>query len=104
MVNLQDFISLTDMTKKFDGGSALIEQWVRNKDTIVFLGTWERIYNPDFNSPKFEGIKNEVGTSNNYLSIKRWVELTSAKGIKPVAVRYSGTFAHKDIAFEFLYY
>ena len=54
-----DFISLTDMTKSFEGGSALIEQWIRNKDTIVFLGTWEKIYNPYFNSPEFEGIKND---------------------------------------------
>jgi len=96
-----DFISLTDMTKSFEGGSALIEQWIRNKDTIVFLGTWEKIYNPHFNSPEFEGIKNEAGTSSYYLSIKKWVELTNAKGIKSVAGRYGGTFAHKDIAFEF---
>ena len=54
-----DFISLTDMVKNFDGGSALIEQWLKNKDTVLFLGIWEQINNPDFNSIEFEGIKNE---------------------------------------------
>lgn len=96
-----DYISLTDMTKSFEGGSALIEQWLRNKDTILFLGTWEKLYNPDFNSPEFEGIRNEAGASNYYLSIKKWVQLTNAVGIKSTAGRYGGTFAHKDIAFEF---
>ena len=97
----EDYISLTDMTKSFEGGSVLIEQWVRNKDTIVFLGTWEKLYNPDFNSPEFEGIKNDAGTSNFYLSTKKWIEKTNAKGILASAGRYGGTFAHKDIAFEF---
>ena len=97
----EDYISLTDMTASFEGGSALIEQWVRNKDTIVFLGTWEKLYNPDFNSPEFEGIRNDAGTSNFYLSTKKWIEKTNAKGILASAGRYGGTFAHKDIAFEF---
>ena len=97
----EDYISITDMTKSFEGGSALIEQWVRNKDTIIFLGTWERLYNPDFNSPEFEGIKNQAGASNFYLSTKKWIEKTNAKGIIASAGRYGGTFAHKDIAFEF---
>ncbi len=96
-----DFISLTDMTKNFEGGSTLIEQWVRNKDTIIFLGTWEKIYNLNFNSLEFEGIKNESGTSSYYLSIKKWIDVTNAIGIKSSAGRYGGTFAHKDIAFEF---
>ena len=56
-----DFISLTDMTKHFDGGGALIEQWLKNKDTVLFLGVWEKINNPSFNSLEFEGIKNEAG-------------------------------------------
>ena len=96
-----DYISLTDMTKSFEGGSVLIEQWLRNKDTILFLGTWEKLYNANFNSPEFEGIKNEAGTSSYYLSVKKWVSLTRAIGIRSVAGRYGGTFAHKDIAFEF---
>ena len=97
----EDYISLTDMTRSFEGGSALIEQWVRNKDTIVFLGTWERLYNPNFNSPEFEGIRNRSGTGSFYLSVKKWIEMTDAKGIIASAGRYGGTFAHKDIAFEF---
>ena len=99
--NNNDYISLTDMTKGFDGGSALIEQWLRNKDTILFIGTWEKIYNPEFNSLEFEGIKNESGTSSYYLSVKKWVSSTNAIGIKSSAGRYGGTYAHKDIAFEF---
>ena len=58
---LEDFISITDMVKHFDGGSALIEQWLKNKDTVLFLGVWEQINNPGFNSPGFEGIRNEAG-------------------------------------------
>jgi len=99
--NNDDYISLTDMTKGFEGGSALIEQWLRNKDTILFIGTWEKIYNASFNSPEFEGIKNESGTSSYYLSVKKWVSTTNAIGIKSSAGRYGGTYAHKDIAFEF---
>lgn len=57
--NDNDYISLTDMVRNFDGGSALIENWFKNKDTVLFLGVWERINNPDFNSPEFEGIKND---------------------------------------------
>lgn len=95
------FVSLTDMTKNFDGGSALIENWIRNKDTLLFLGTWEKIYNPDFNYTEFEGIKNEAGANSFYLSVKKWVQLTNARGIKSTAGRYGGTYAHKDIAFEF---
>ena len=96
-----DYISLTDMSKNFEGGSALIEQWLRNKDTILFLGAWEKMFNGDFNSPEFEGIKNEAGTSSYYLSVKRWLETTNAIGIKADAGRYGGTYAHIDIAFEF---
>ena len=97
----EDFISLSDMVKNFDGGSALIEQWLRNKDTIEFLGIWERINNPDFNSLEFEGIRNEAGTNRFYLSVKKWVSATNATGIFAKTGRYGGTFAQKDIAFEF---
>jgi hypothetical protein len=96
-----DFISLTDMVRNFDGGSALIENWLKNKDTVLFLGIWEKINNPDFNSPEFEGIKNEAGRNSFYLSAKKWIEITHAKGLIASAGRYGGTFAHKDIAFEF---
>ncbi|MEX2568000.1 MAG: KilA-N domain-containing protein [Cyclobacteriaceae bacterium] len=97
----EDFISLSDMVKNFDGGSALIEQWLRNKDTIEFLGIWERINNPDFNSLEFEGIRNEAGTNRFYLSVKKWVSATNAVGIFAKSGRYGGTYAQKDIAFEF---
>jgi len=96
-----DFISLTDMVKNFDGGSALIEQWLKNKDTVLFLGIWEQINNPDFNSIEFEGIKSEAGRNSFYLSTKKWLKATNAKGLIASAGRYGGTYAHKDIAFEF---
>jgi hypothetical protein len=76
-----DYISLTDMVRNFDGAGALIEQWLKNKDTVMFLGVWERINNPSFNSLEFEGIKNEVGRNSFFLSVKKWIELTGAKGL-----------------------
>jgi hypothetical protein len=97
----QDYISLTDMVKNFEGGSVLIEQWLRNKDTVLFLGVWEQIYNPGFNSLEFEGIRNEAGRNSFYLSAKKWIDATGAIGLHAKAGRYGGTFAHRDIAFEF---
>ena len=97
----QDYISLTDMVRNFDGGSALIEQWLKNKDTVLFLGVWEQLNNPGFNSPEFEGIKNEAGRNSFFLSAKKWIEATAAIGLHAKAGRYGGTYAHKDIAFEF---
>jgi len=99
--NEEDYISLTDMVKDIDNGLALIEKWLRNKNTIEFLGIWEEMYNPDFNSPEFEGIKNQAGLNRFVLSVKQWVQKTNSKGIIAKAGRYGGTFAHKDIAFEF---
>jgi hypothetical protein len=96
-----DYISLTDMVRNFDGAGALIEQWLKNKDTVLFLGVWERINNPDFNSLEFEGIRNEAGRNSFFLSAKKWIEQTGARGLVASAGRYGGTFAHKDIAFEF---
>jgi hypothetical protein len=96
-----DFISLTDMVRNFDGAGALIEQWLKNKDTILFLGVWERIHNPGFNSLEFEGIRNEAGRNSFFLSAKKWIDLTGAQGLIASAGRYGGTYAHKDIAFEF---
>jgi len=98
---LGEFISLTDMVKGFEGGSALIEQWMKNKDTVLFLGVWEQIHNPAFNSLEFEGIKSEAGRNSFYLSAKSWIERTKAIGLTAKAGRYGGTFAHRDIAFEF---
>ena len=96
-----DYISLTDMVKNIENGLALIEKWLRNKNTIEFLGIWEEMYNPNFNSPEFEGIKNQAGLNRFVLSVKQWVEKTKSKGIIAKAGRYGGTYAHKDIAFEF---
>jgi hypothetical protein len=97
----QDYISLTDMVSKFEGGSSLIESWLRNKDTVEFLGVWERLNNPSFNSPGFEGIRNRAGLNRFTLSVSQWVRETSGVGLVARAGRYGGTFAHKDIAFEF---
>lgn len=97
----QDYISLTDMVRNFDGGTALIEQWLKNKDTVLFLGVWEQLNNPVFNSPEFEGIKNEAGRNSFFLSAKKWMAATAAIGLYAKAGRYGATFAHKDIAFEF---
>ena len=89
------------MVRNFDGAGALIEQWLKNKDTVLFLGVWEQINNPDFNSLEFEGIRNEAGRNSFFLSAKKWIDLTGAKGLMASAGRYGGTYAHKDIAFEF---
>jgi len=99
--NEEDFICLTDMVKNIENGLVLIEKWLRNKNTIEFLGIWEEIYNPQFNSPEFEGIKNQAGYNRFALSVKQWTEKTNSKGIIAKAGRYGGTYAHKDIAFEF---
>ena len=97
----KDYISLTDMVRNIENGLALIEKWLRNKNTIEFLGIWEEMYNPDFNSLEFEGIKNEAGLNRFVLSVKQWAEKTNSIGIVAKAGRYGGTYAHKDIAFEF---
>ena len=97
----EDYISLTDMVRNIENGLALIEKWLRNKNTIEFLGIWEEMYNPDFNSLEFEGIKNEAGLNRFVLSVKQWVEKTNSIGIVAKAGRYGGTYANKDIAFEF---
>ena len=97
----KDYISLTDMVKHVENGLALIEKWLRNKNTIEFLGIWEEMYNPNFNSPEFEGIKNEAGLNRFIMSVKQWISKTNAIGIIAKAGRYGGTYAHKDLAFEF---
>jgi hypothetical protein len=97
----QDYICLTDMVMNFEGGSALIEQWLKNKDTVLFLGVWEQINNPVFNSLEFDGIKNAAGRNSFYLSTKKWINSTGAIGLYAKAGRYGRTYAHRDIAFEF---
>lgn len=100
-VNDEDYISLTDMVGNFEGGSSLIESWLRNKNTIEFLGVWEKLNNPSFNSLEFEGIRNQAGLNRFSMSVKQWMEKVNGIGVIAKAGRYGGTFAHKDIAFEF---
>lgn len=100
-IHNEDYISLTDMTANFEGGGDLILSWLRNKNTVEFLGTWENINNPNFNSIEFERIKNEAGLNRFSLSVKKWNEKVNGVGLIAKAGRYGGTYAHKDIAFEF---
>lgn len=96
----QDYICLTDMLKAKDG-DFFISDWLRNRNTVEFLGIWETVYNPAFNSGEFATIKSQVGLNSYKISVKEWVEKTSAIGLHATAGRYGGTYAHKDIAFEF---
>lgn len=98
--NQNDFISLTDMLHAKDG-DFFISDWLRNRNTVEFLGIWESVYNPNFNYGEFAIIKSQVGLNNYKISVKEWVNKTKAVGIKAEAGRYGGTYAHKDIAFEF---
>jgi hypothetical protein len=95
-----DFISLTDMLKAKDG-DFFIADWLRNRNTVEFLGIWESVFNPNFNYGEFAIIKSQVGLNNYKISVKEWVEKTNAIGLKATAGRYGGTYAHSDIAFEF---
>ena len=96
-----DFISLTDMANKF-GGDDLIYNWMRNRNTVEFLGIWEQIHNPGFKGVEFDTFKKEAGLNSFRLTPKKWVEATAAIGIQSRAGRYGGgTYAHKDLAFEF---
>lgn len=98
----QDYISLTDMVQNFDGGNVLIDSWLRNKNTIEFLGVWEKLNNQNFNSVEFDRIRLEAGTNRFRLSVKKWNKSAQGIGIIAKTGRYgSGTYAHKDIAFEF---
>jgi hypothetical protein len=99
-IEQEDYISLTDMLKAKDG-DFFISDWLRNRNTVEFLGIWERVYNPNFNYGEFAIIKSQAGLNSYKISVKEWVEKTRAIGIKATAGRYGGTYAHKDIAFEF---
>ena len=96
-----DFISLTDLTQNFEGGNGLIEKWLRNRNTVEFLGMWEKIYNQNFNESEFKEIAATAGLNSFMLSVKKWIERTGAIGIEAKAGRGGGTYAHKDIALEF---
>ena len=101
-INDTDFISLTDIAKyKTDDANAAIANWMRNRNTIEYLGIWESLYNPDFKPLEFEGFKNQAGLNAFTLSPLKWVSTTNAKGIIVKSGRYGGTYAHKDIAFKF---
>ena len=96
----QEFISLTDMLKAKDG-DFFISDWLRNRNTVEYLGIWESVYNPNFNYGEFAIIKSQAGLNSYKLSVKNWVEKTNAIGLRATAGRYDGTYAHPDIAFEF---
>jgi len=100
----QDYICLTDMVSNQTEGSKLIEKWLTSKNTIEFLGIWEQLNNVDFNSPEFGVIMSEAGTNRFYMSVKQWINRTNAKGIEATAGRYGGTYAHREIAFNFALY
>ena len=97
----EDYISLTDMVRKSENGPGLIEKWLRNKNTIEFIGIWEEMYNSNFNYDEYEEILKEAGLNRFMMSVKQWVERTNSRGIIAKAGRYGGTYAYKDIAFEF---
>ncbi len=97
----EDYISLTDMVRSNTTEIGLIEKWISNKNTIEFIGAWEQLNNQNFNYPEFGVIKNEAGTNRFIMSVKQWVAKTNAIGLTAKTGRYGGTYAHKDIAFEF---
>ena len=97
-----EFISLTDIAKyKSDDPTAVIQNWMRGRDVIEFLGLWEMLHNSDFKPIEFEGFKNQAGANAFTMSPKKWIESTNAIGIISKSGRYGGTYAHSDIAFEF---
>lgn len=102
--NEEDYISLTDIANSKDGkqrAADVIKNWIRNRGTLEFIGTWEKMYNPDFKVVEFDHFKMNAGLASFVLSPGKWIEKTDAKGIRVKAGRYGGTYAHKDIAFEF---
>ena len=99
-INDKDYISLTDMLKAKDG-DFFISDWLRNRNTVEFLGIWEQIHNPDFNYGEFAIIRSQAGLNSYKLSVKEWVGKTNAIGLKAKTGRCGGTYAYKDIAFEF---
>lgn len=99
-INNEDYICITDMLKAKDG-DFFVTDWLRNRNTLEYIGTWESIYNPDFNFEEFSQITSRAGLNNFKISVKEFVERTGAISITAKTGRYGGTYAHKDIAFEF---
>lgn len=103
-INTGDFICLTDIAKykNPEDPRFIVYSWLRNKNTIVFLGLWEELHNPDFNRVEFDTVKNEAGLNSFMISPQKWIEKTGAIGMTVSSGRYnSGVYAHQDIAFEF---
>ena len=97
-----EFISLTDIARyKSDDPTAVIQNWMRSRDVIEFLGLWERLHNPDFKPLEFEGFRKQAGANAFTMSPKKWIDATDAIGIVSKAGRYGGTYAHSDIAMSF---
>ena len=103
LANNTDYVSLTDIAKYLDTENPrfIIQNWMRNRNTIEFLGAWESINNPNFNRLEFDTVRNASGTNAFVLTPQRWIAETNAIGITSKAGRYGGTYAHSDIAFEF---
>ncbi len=99
-VNSNDYICLTDMIKAKDG-DFFVTDWLRNRNTLEYIGIWEKVYNPNFNYGEFAIIRNQAGLNSFKISVKDFVSRTNAVGLQAKAGRYGGTYAHKDIAFEF---
>jgi hypothetical protein len=102
-LNEGDYISLTDIAKhkEPDRSDHVIQNWMRNRNTIEFLGIWESLYNTDFKPLEFEGFRNRAGLNSFVLTPRQWIDSTAAVGLVSNSGRYGGTYAHKDIAFEF---
>lgn len=101
-INGDDYISLSDLARhKSDEPNAVIGHWMRNRNTIEYLGIWEQLYNPNFKPTEFDGFRSQAGLNAFTLSPKKWIEATDAIGIIAKSGRYGGTYAHKDIAFKF---
>lgn len=100
-VNGDDYISLTDMARGEEGSEDRIKNWMRNRNTIEFLGLWETMLNPNFKPVEFDRFRKEAGLNSFTLRPQKWIETTNAKGMISKAGRYGGTYAHRDIAFEF---
>lgn len=101
---LDDYICITDIAAvkaEHSRAADVVKNWMRNRNTLEFLGTWEQIYNPDFKVVEFDHFKSEAGLHTFVLSVSEWIEQTNAIGLYVKKGRYGGTFAHKDIAFEF---